>query len=211
MTCGPCDCPYRRLPRLGFDRFASGSTPNFVLNFFAHRANRRFNLNALTFNLQVAVCVQQECSGACHFDMRLPVLAGEVDITRAAEQKHVLAAFGHMRFQHDMVPGVEADHVFCGGSLAFGGEGDLVAGGRAPALGVAGAACGRQRAVADGAEDDGVVVPVGVELDQDALADFRQGQKAGVGMGAGGRTAGKKALCACSLPAAVGGQGVQPG
>ena len=32
--------------------------------------------------------------------------------------------------------------------------------------------------MADGAEDDGVVVPGDAELDQHALADFRQGQEA---------------------------------
>jgi len=47
--------------------------------------------------------------------------------------------------------------------------------------------------VANGAEDDGVVVPVGVELNQDALSDFGQGQEAGVAVGAGGVGRGRKA------------------
>ena len=64
--------------------------------------------------------------------------------------------------------------------------------------------------MADGAEDDSVVVPVGVELDQYALADLGQGQEAGVGMGAGGMRRGWQPDMSGVLPAPVGRQRVQP-
>ncbi len=81
-------------------------------------------------------------------------------------------------------------------------EADLVAGGRAPALGVLGVVVDGNGMGADGAGDDGFGVPLAQKLGEDALADFGQGVEAVVlgsfALGVG--------LCA----AAIGGEGVQP-
>ncbi len=82
-------------------------------------------------------------------------------------------------------------------------QADFVAGGGAPALGVLGVVVDGNGMRADGSGDDGLGVPLAQELGEDALADFGQGVEAVVLLGF--------ALGIGLVPAAVGGERVQPG
>ena len=82
-------------------------------------------------------------------------------------------------------------------------EADFVAGGGAPALGMAGVVVDAHGMLAHCAGDDRFRVPLAQKLDQDALADFGQGVEAVVGGGF--------ALSVGRHAAAVGRERVQPG
>ncbi len=176
----------------------------------AHLAAFGLDLDTIALDLQMARRVQQHRPAADHFDAHAAAFVQQVNVAVPALHGYALAGGINNALQNHMIAGMDADHVFGRCSLAFGRQGDFVAARRAPTLGVSCAVRRTDADLPDAAENDGIVVPGGVELHQDALADFGQGQKAAVGVGAGRMTAGQKALCARSLSAAIRGQGVQP-